>query len=64
MCWVLSIISINQKVYNSTVEIATLTRENGQTKMTILGNPVVEEIIKKHEEIEAKAEAEKKKEKS
>lgn len=46
------------------MEIATLTRENGQTKMTILGNPVVEEIIKKHEEIEAKAEAEKKKEKS
>lgn len=46
------------------VEIATLTRENGQTKMTILGAPAVEEIIKKHEEIEAKAEAEKKKEKS
>ncbi|XP_048733517.1 proteasome subunit alpha type-4-like [Ostrea edulis] len=46
------------------VEIATLTRENGKTKMTILGAPAVEEIIKKHEEIEAKSEAEKKKEKS
>ncbi|XP_022333186.1 proteasome subunit alpha type-4-like [Crassostrea virginica] len=52
------------KITADKVEIATLTRENGQTKMTILGNPVVEEIIKKHEEIEAKAEAEKKKEKS
>ncbi|XP_061172915.1 proteasome subunit alpha type-4-like [Saccostrea cucullata] len=52
------------KITADKVEIATLTRENGKTKMTILGAPAVEEIIKKHEEIEAKAEAEKKKEKS
>ncbi|XP_052698592.1 proteasome subunit alpha type-4-like [Crassostrea angulata] len=52
------------KITADKVEIATLTRENGQTKMTILGAPAVEEVIKKHEEIEAKAEAEKKKEKS
>ena len=47
-----------------TVEIATLTRENNKTKITILPADQVEELIKIHEAEEAKAEAEKKKEKS
>ena len=46
------------------VEIATLTRENGQTHIKILDNKFVDECIKVHEAEEAKAEAEKKKEKS
>jgi len=44
------------------VEIATLTRENGQTQIKILPAEMLTEIIKKHEEAEAAAEAEKKKE--
>ena len=47
-----------------TVEIATLTRENNKTKIEILKADVVDKLIKKHEEEEAKVEAEKKKEKS
>ena len=43
------------------VEIATLSRENGSTRITILPSDEVERAIKKFEEIEAKAEAEKKK---
>ena len=46
------------------VEIATLTRENNKTKIEILKSDVVDKLIKKHEEEEAKTEAEKKKEKS
>lgn len=46
------------------VEIATLTRENGKTKIQILNASTVEGLIKVHEAEEAKAEAEKKKEKS
>ncbi|MBN3289448.1 PSA4 protein, partial [Polypterus senegalus] len=42
------------------VEIATLTRENGKTKIKVLKLKEVEELIKKHEEEEAKAEREKK----
>lgn len=46
-----------------TVEIATLTREDGKTKITVLDSKTVDELIKVHEAEEAK-EAEKKKEKS
>ena len=47
-----------------TVEIATLVKgEDGKTKIEILNNNVVDEMIKKHEAEEAK-ESEKKKEKS
>ena len=46
------------------MEIATLTRENGKTKIKILGDSEVEELIKVHEAEEAKAEADKKKDKS
>ncbi|CAH2311173.1 proteasome subunit alpha type-4 [Pelobates cultripes] len=42
------------------VEIATLTRENGKTKIRVLKQKEVEELIKKHEEEEAKVEKEKK----
>ena len=44
------------------MEIATLTRENGLTNIKILPAETLSEIIKKHEEAEAAAEAEKKKE--
>lgn len=44
------------------VEIATLTREDGKTKITILPASELEALIKKHEEEEARVEAEKKKE--
>lgn len=42
------------------VEIATLTRENGKTVIRVLKQKEVEQLIKKHEEEEAKAEREKK----
>uniref|UniRef100_S4R527 Proteasome subunit alpha type n=1 Tax=Petromyzon marinus TaxID=7757 RepID=S4R527_PETMA len=42
------------------VEIATLTRENGKTKIKVLKQQEVEALVKKHEEEEAKAEKEKK----
>merc|ERR1712071_266282 len=42
------------------VEIATLTRENGKTKIKVLKQKEVEELIKKHEAEEAKAEKDKK----
>ncbi|MGH0161847.1 UNVERIFIED_CONTAM: hypothetical protein FKN15_072614 [Acipenser sinensis] len=42
------------------VEIATLTRENGKTKIKVLKLKEVEELIKCHEEEEAKAERAKK----
>ncbi|RXM98034.1 Iron-responsive element-binding protein 2 [Acipenser ruthenus] len=42
------------------VEIATLTRENGKTKIKVLKLKEVEELIKRHEEEEAKAERAKK----
>ncbi|KAK2164853.1 hypothetical protein LSH36_58g16016 [Paralvinella palmiformis] len=48
----------------SEVEIATLTRENGKTKIQIVPDGELEGLIKKYEEEEAKVEAEKKKEKS
>ena len=41
------------------VEIATLTRENGKTVIRVLKQKEVEQLIKKHEEEEAKAEREK-----
>ncbi|XP_052102483.1 proteasome subunit alpha type-4-like [Mytilus californianus] len=46
------------------VEIATLTRVNNKTQITILPAAQVEDLIKIHEAEEAKIEAEKKKEKS
>ncbi|XP_063434163.1 proteasome subunit alpha type-4-like [Mytilus galloprovincialis] len=46
------------------VEIATLTRVNNKTQITILPAAQVEDLIKIHEAEEAKVEAEKKKEKS
>ena len=42
--------------------MATLTRKDGKTMMTILPDNQVETLIKAHEAEEAKAEAEKKKE--
>lgn len=42
------------------VEIATLTRENGKTVIRVLKQKEVEQLIKQHEEEEAKAEREKK----
>lgn len=42
------------------VEIATLTRENGKTCIKVLKLKEVEELIKKHEADEAKAEKDKK----
>lgn len=42
------------------VEIATLTREDGKTKIKVLKQKEVEELIKKHEAEEAKAEKDKK----
>lgn len=52
------------KMTSEKVEIATLTRENNKTKIEILKSDSVDKLIKKHEEDEAKIEAEKKKEKS
>lgn len=52
------------KLTSEKVEIATLTRDNGKTKIVILDNATVDVLIKEHEAVEAKAEAEKKKEKS
>lgn len=43
-----------------TVEIATLTREDGKTKIKVLKQKEVEELIKRHEAEEAKAEKDKK----
>jgi len=45
------------------VEIATLTRAEGRTRIRILPAAELEALIKKYEEDEAKAEAEKKKDK-
>nr|XP_014433164.1 proteasome subunit alpha type-4 [Pelodiscus sinensis] len=42
------------------VEIATLTRENGKTTIRVLKQKEVEQLIKQHEEEEAKSEREKK----
>lgn len=42
------------------VEIATLTREDGITKIKVLKQKEVEELIKRHEAEEAKAEKDKK----
>lgn len=42
------------------MEIATLTREDGRTKIKVLKQKEVEELIKRHEAEEAKAEKEKK----
>lgn len=47
-------------LFISAVEIATLTRENGKTKIKVLKQKEVEELIKKHEAEEAKAEKDKK----
>lgn len=47
-------------VYFVSVEIATLTRENGKTCIKVLKQKEVEELIKKHEAEEAKAEKDKK----
>ena len=49
------------KLTSEKAEIATLTRIDGQTQVTILNNKEVAALIKQHEEEEAKAEAEKKK---
>ena len=43
------------------MEVATLTRENGVTKLRILPAAELEAVIKKYEAEEAKAEAEKRK---
>lgn len=42
------------------MEIATLTRENGKTRIKVLKQKDVEELIKRHEAEEAKAEKDKK----
>lgn len=42
------------------MEIATLTREDGKTKIKVLKQKEVEELIKRHEAEEAKAEKDKK----
>lgn len=42
------------------MEIATLTREDGKTKIKVLRQKEVEELIKRHEAEEAKAEKDKK----
>lgn len=42
------------------VEIATLTREDGKTKIKVLKQKEVEQLIKRHEAEEAKAEKDKK----
>lgn len=47
-------------IFHVSVEIATLTRENGKTVIRVLKQKEVEVLIKKHEEEEAKAEREKK----
>ena len=52
------------KAFIFSVEIATLTRENGKTNIKILEGKEVDKLIKLHEEEEKKAEAEKNKEKS
>lgn len=57
MFW--SIPSLNA-VVSPTVEIATLTREDGKTKIKVLKQKEVEELIKRHEAEEAKAEKDKK----
>ena len=36
-----------------TVEMSTLTRENGTTKIKILGAAAVEALIKEHEQVKA-----------
>lgn len=41
-----------------------MTRDNGKTKIQVMDSAVVDELIKQHEAEEAKAEADKKKEKS
>lgn len=47
-------------ILTSPVEIATLTREDGKTKIKVLKQKEVEELIKRHEAEEAKAEKDKK----
>jgi 20S proteasome subunit alpha 3 len=42
------------------IELSTLTRENGETKIQILAADKVDELIKKYEKAEAEAEAAKK----
>lgn len=54
-----SIPSLNA-VVSPIVEIATLTREDGKTKIKVLKQKEVEELIKRHEAEEAKAEKDKK----
>ncbi|XP_064620670.1 proteasome subunit alpha type-4-like [Lineus longissimus] len=49
------------KLTSEKVEMATLTRENGVTKIQVLPAETVNKLIKVYEEAEAKAEAEKKK---
>lgn len=49
-----------QSILTSPVEIATLTREDGKTKIKVLKQKDVEELIKRHEAEEAKAEKDKK----
>lgn len=46
--------------FTVSVEIATLTREDGKTKIKVLKKKEVEELIKQHEAEEAKAEKSKK----
>jgi len=50
------------KITAEKVEIATLTRENGVTRIKVLPEEKLNQVIKKHEEAEAASEAEKKKE--
>jgi 20S proteasome subunit alpha 3 len=49
------------KLTSEKVELATLTRENGLTKIKVLPTAEVDKLIKVFEESEAKTEAEKKK---
>ena len=47
------------KLTSEKIEIATLIRENGKTKIRILGEKEVTELIKQYDEEQAKIEAEK-----
>lgn len=48
------------KLTSEKIEMSTLTRENGVTKIKILTNKEVDALIAKHEKIEAENEAAKK----
>ena len=44
---------ISSVLFNIAVEFSTLTRENGKTRIKILGAAEVEGLIKEHEQVKA-----------